>query len=192
MKKKILAAFAVAAILSLSACSGGNQTSGTSSTPAESSAVSTEASDSASKASETPSDASKAEGDSLLKTTLDKVRSEVTLPKEMTDFTAKRIKRTLGIEEDQMADYAGTICSDGLKQEQIIYIKAKDEDAAADIEKKLQDNLQATYNAIKNYDQDQVEMIEKAKVLREGLYVSLVISPDDEKIRSIFTAAINP
>ena len=112
------------------------------------------------------------------------------MPADTSDFTVAKMKRTFGIEEDMMEDFAGLYCTDGLRQDQIVYVKAKDEAAAAEIEKKLQDNWQSKYNVIKNYSPEQVAIIESAKVDRDGLYVSLVISADADKIKEMFKEGI--
>lgn len=126
-----------------------------------------------------------------LQALLEKVKAEVKMPAETSDFNAKKMKRTFGIEEDMMVDFAGLYCTDGLTQDEIIYVKAKDEAAAAEIEKKLQANWESKYSVIKNYSPEQVSNIENAKVEKNGLYVSLVISADSDKIKSIFNEGIN-
>ncbi len=125
-----------------------------------------------------------------LQQSLEKVKAEVTFPTETSDFSAKRVKRTFGIEEDQMEDFAGLFCTDGVSQDQIIYIKAKTEDDVPAIQQALQDNWQATYNVIKNYTPEQAAIIEAAEVETNGTVVSLVISADADKIKSIFSENI--
>lgn len=181
MKK--LAMIIIAGALALSLCACGNSGNGASSEASKtSSAVSAESKE----ASKESKDASAAE-DSQLKTILEKVKKEITMPADTSDFTAAKMKRTFGIEEDMMDDFAGLYCTDGLRQDQIVYVKAKNEEAAAEIEKKLQDNWQSKYNVIKNYSPEQVAIIEAAKVDKDGLYVSLVISADADKIKEMFS-----
>lgn len=127
---------------------------------------------------------------SVLKTALERVKTEVSLPEDMSDFDEKRLKRVFGITNEQAEDFSGAICTDGLKQDEFIYVKAKDEDSVKVIADKLQNDWQSKYNVIKNYDPDQVEIIENAKVETNGLYVSLVISSDAEKIKSIYKEVI--
>ena len=109
----------------------------------------------------------------------------------MSDFTEKRLERVLGVTSEQMEDFAGGICTDGVKQDQIIYIKAKTDADVADIQEKLQNNWEAIYNVIQNYDPKQKANIEKAKVETNGMYVSLVISPDADQIKKIFSDNIS-
>ena len=130
--------------------------------------------------------ASQTENSKSLKDIYEQVKKEAYLPSEMSDFTASRLTKKFGITDEQYTDFAGAICTQGQDQTQIIYIKAADDAAAKDIAEKLQKDWQATYNVIKNYSPDQVAIIEKAKVETDGLYVSLVIASDADKIKSIF------
>ena len=198
MKKLFLGLIAGAMIISLCACSNSGKT--------ESKAEDTQSSagavtpDSAADASqpdkleggESAADASSADSEeSELKTIYAKVKKEVTLPEEMSDFTEKRLERVLGVTSEQMEDFAGGICTDGVKQDQIIYIKAKTDADVADIQEKLQNNWEAIYNVIQNYDPKQKANIENAKVETNGMYVSLVISPDADQIKKIFSDNIS-
>lgn len=191
MKKLFLVLIASALVISLAACGASDNTSSESSSQESSVAsVSELSADSSSKdESSSVSEASLGEK-SELQTILEKVKSEVKLPDDMVDFDARRLKRVFGITEEQAADFAGAICTDGLKQDEIIFVKAKDEKAAKDVADRLQNDWQSKYNVIKNYDPDQVKIIESAKVETNGLYVSLVISADAEKIKSIFNESI--
>ncbi len=197
MKKLFIALTAAALVLTFCACgNSGNEKSGASGTTSASSVSAqskAEASDvqSSDEKSDVQSEAVSEQQTGNLQQLLEKVKAEVTMPAETADFNAKRMKRTFGIESDWMDDFAGLYCTDGLTQDQIVYVQAKDEAAADEIEKKLQDNWQSKYNVIKNYSPEQVANIESAKVERNGLYVSLVISADADKIKSIFNEGIN-
>ena len=192
MKKIILTALAAMLIMSVSACSSNGDskenTSDNVQTSSEASAVQDNSEDeSADESTEEDSTVNAAHAEDL-KAVFEQVKNEVELPEEMSDFTAKRLERVLGISEDEIDDFAGGVCTDGVKQDQIIYVKAKDESKIADIQQKMQNNLDSIYNVIQNYDPKQKANIENAKVETKGLYVSLVISPDAEKIKGIFSS----
>ena len=198
MKKLFLGLIAGAMIISLCACSNSGKTESKAEDTQSSAAAVTD--DSAADASQTDTseggesaaDASSADSEeSELKTIYAKVKKEVTLPEEMSDFTEKRLERVLGVTSEQMEDFAGGMCTDGVKQDQIIYIKAKTDADVADIQEKLQNNWEAIYNVIQNYDPKQKANIEKAKVETNGMYVSLVISPDADQIKKIFSDNIS-
>ena len=179
----LFAVLAAVMIMSVSACSGAernNDTDNKSETVQTS--VSDESPDAGESIQESVSDTASAKD---LKSIYEQAKSELGLPEEMIDITAKRLDRVMGITEDEMEEFAGSISSDGVTQDQIIYIKAKDESKVEDIKNKLQSNLDSIYAVVQNYDPKQKENIEKAKVETNGLYVSLVISADSERIRSI-------
>lgn len=189
MKKILLGLIAGAMIITLCACSdsGKNESKAEDTASTTASSADTDADDESKAEDGSKADASTEEGDSQLKTVYEKVKAEVKLPEEMSDFSAKRLERVLGVTEEQMDDFAGGICTDGVKQDQIIYIKAKSEDNVKEIQEKLQNNWDAIYNVIQNYDPKQKANIENAKVETNGLYVSLVISADADQIKKIFS-----
>ena len=82
-------------------------------------------------------------------------------------------------------DYAGGIDSSGVTMTEIVLIRAKDENSAAEIGEKLNKRLQSKLNQNRNYNPEQAEIIEKCKVETDGLYVTLVISQDADKINAI-------
>ncbi len=193
MKKVFTVILSAMIVISLAAC--GNSDSGTASkTESVSSAASSESSKAESSKAESKNESSVGETStesSVLKTALEKVKAEVELPNDMSDFDAKRLKRVFGITEEQAEDFSGAICTDGLRQDEFIYVKAKDEAAAKEVADKLQNDWQSKYNVIKNYDPDQVKIIESAKVETDGLYVSLVISEKADQIKQIYKNAIH-
>lgn len=193
MKKVFTVILSAMIVMSLAAC--GNSDSGTASkTESVSSAASSESSKAESSKAESKNESSVGETStesSVLKTALEKVKAEVELPNDMSDFDAKRLKRVFGITEEQAEDFSGAICTDGLRQDEFIYVKAKDEVAAKEVADKLQNDWQSKYNVIKNYDPDQVKIIESAKVETDGLYVSLVISEKADQIKQIYKNAIH-
>lgn len=193
MKKVFTVILSAMIVMSLAAC--GNSDSGTASkTESVSSSASSESSKAESSKAESKNESSVGETStesSVLKTALEKVKAEVELPNDMSDFDAKRLKRVFGITEEQAEDFSGAICTDGLRQDEFIYVKAKDEAAAKEVADKLQNDWQSKYNVIKNYDPDQVKIIESAKVETDGLYVSLVISEKADQIKQIYKNAIH-
>ncbi len=184
MKRIFIALTAAALTLALCACGNNSDSKGTSSTAPASSTASAESK------TDDSQESKDASSSSALQTALEKVKTEVKMPGDTSDYTAKRIMRTFGISEDQMSDFAGMYCNDGVTQDQIIYIKAKAEGDVPTIQEKLKANLDSIYNVIKNYTPEQAAMIEKATVDTDGLYVSLVISDNADAIKKIFSESI--
>ena len=74
--------------------------------------------------------------------------------------------------------------------EEIVLVKAKDDAAADSIKTSLENRKQAKYNENKNYNPEQAEMIQKCSVERSGLYVSMILSPNAEKITSVYRSQL--
>lgn len=188
MKKILIALTAAMLVLTLCAC-GEDSSSDSKSSASEAPAVSTDAEESKteeSKAEESKAEQSESGEKTGLSTALEKVKEQVQFPGTTNDFTLKRIKRTFGIEESQIEDFAGMYCADGVQQDQVLYITAKTDEDVSFIEQKFNENLESIYNVIKNYTPEQVAIIEAAKVEVNGRTVSYVISSDAEKIIAIF------
>ena len=110
MKKIILVLTAAALAVTMCACGGNNNGGSTEST-----------------ASSVSSAAPAASAELDLQKALEKVKAEIKMPATTSDYTAARLKRTFGLDEEKVAEFAGMFCDDGVTQDRIIYIKAKTE-----------------------------------------------------------------
>ena len=187
MKKLLLFAMTAVLAFSVCACSGEKKDSASGNTQSQAAVSADDVSADEEISADDVSDTASPADLGAAAAAFEKVKAQVELPEEMSDFSAKRLERVLGITEDEIEEFAGGVCTDGVKQDQIIYVKAKDESNVADIQEKLQNNLDSIHNVIEKYDPKQKANIENAKVETNGLYVSLVISPDAEAIKSIFS-----
>lgn len=181
MKKCILlfASVLVASSL-LCACSGNS--SNTSSTPAESSSSSVVSSQSS---------VSESNSDIKLSDVYTDIQGQVTLPEMVALDSTKKLDRYYGIQADDVADYAGGINNSGVEQDEIVLIKAVSDEAATRIKDSLEKRYQSKISENKNYNPEQAAMIEKCKIEQNGLFVSMIISPDAVKITEIYKNAIN-
>jgi sorbitol-specific phosphotransferase system component IIBC len=115
----------------------------------------------------------------------DKIKSEVKLS-EMVEFKdAGDLEKFYGITEDELEEFAGGINSTGVEQEELVLTKASSDSAADEIETALNNRRQAKLNENKNYNPEQAEMIEKCAVERNGRYVFMIISPNNDEINKI-------
>ena len=118
------------------------------------------------------------------------IKSQVTLS-EMNEFSdVKALDRFYGISADSVEDFAGGVNNSGVNMEEIVLVKAKDDNAAASVETALNNRKQAKYNENKNYNPEQAEMIDKCSVTRSGSYVAMILSPNAEKITSIYKSEL--
>lgn len=126
-----------------------------------------------------------------LQEVFDKIKSEVTLS-EMNELTqGKQLDRYYGITTDEVEQFAGGINNSGVKQEEIVLIMAADSESAEKIKTALENRRESKYNENKNYNPEQAEIIEKSKVQTNGMYVSLIISENSDKITEIYKSELN-
>ena len=118
------------------------------------------------------------------------IKAEVTLS-DMNEFTdVSALDRFYGISSASVEDFAGGVNNSGVNMEEIVLVKAKDDAAADSIKTSLENRKQAKYNENKNYNPEQAEMIQKCSVERSGLYVSMILSPNAEKITSVYRSQL--
>lgn len=178
---------AAALLASLCACTSTNGTA-SSASDTQSSA---QASDGSSVQESTESAESAESEDGELAAVVAIIKKEVDLPDDMDDMSAKRLERLTGLSDAEMADFAGMICTNGVSQDQMIFIKAKTEADVATIVEKLKAHHESQYSVTKNYNPEQAVLFENSDVETDGLYVSLVISPDADKINEIYKENLN-
>lgn len=129
---------------------------------------------------------SSGKADMSLQDIFTEIKAEVKFP-EMTELTsADKLDRKYGVTEDMVDEYAGGIDASSMTMNEIVLVKAKDADSAAEIATKLQNRLDSLLKQSRNYLPEQAAVIEKCKVEKNDLYVSLIISPDAEKITEIY------
>lgn len=168
MNKKIIAVTAaLIAVVAFAGCSnnGGNQTSAQS--------------------SETSVIKSKSVSDMF-----EQIKTQTKLPEMLFLEKSDDLDRYYGITPDDVEEFAGGIDNSGTSQDEIVIIKAKDDTAADNIQKQLQRKYDSKLNQIQNYDADETEKIKNGKVEKNGLYVTLVISNDFDKITEIIKNSI--
>ena len=111
---------------------------------------------------------------------------------QMVEFKdVSSLDRYYGITAEQVADFSGGINNSGVEQEEIVLIKAADEANAETIKNALENRRQSKLNENKNYNPAQAEIIEKCSVETNGLYVFMIISPNNEQMTQTFKTALN-
>ena len=109
----------------------------------------------------------------------------------MNDFQdVASLERYYGITAEEVVDFAGGINYSGVDQEEIVMVQASNEQAAEHIQTTLDNRRQSKYNENKNYHPDQVGMINRSRVDRNGMYISLFISDNADQIREIYNTLL--
>lgn len=121
-----------------------------------------------------------------LKDVFETIKSKVEI-KDFNEYTnTKSLDRFYGLTEADFTDYAGGVNALGVNQEEIVLIKAKDKAASDKVKEALDTRYKSKIAQNKNYNAKQAEMVEKCKVEQNGLYVTMIVSPNAEKITEIF------
>ena len=125
---------------------------------------------------------------------LSSVYEEITKQVELKDMlvltTEEQLDKYYGIAADDVEDFAGCINSTGVDQEEIIMIKAKDEEAAARIKDALQLRYDTKLAQNISYNPEQAQIIQNCSVEQDGLYVSMIISENADQIKEIYKKAV--
>lgn len=95
----------------------------------------------------------------------------------------------LGIDVEDCANYQVAICAEGMRADEVWLIEAKDAEALERLQQLAQTRIEAKLDETVTYAPDQYVVVEKAKVLTNGLYLALLISPEVETFAAGFEAA---
>ena len=95
-----------------------------------------------------------------------------------------------GIDTDTLESYSAEMAADGITANEVVLVKAKDEESAKTVETKLQNRLDARRNEFKNYLPDQYAVVEKSEVKRDGVYVRLIMSPYQDELAELYDSRL--
>ena len=126
-----------------------------------------------------------------LKEIFEDIKTQVGIENLTELSNVRTLDRYYGITEDKVSEFAGGNNSSGVSQEEIVLIKAVDDNAAAAVEGSLNDRYNSKLEQSRNYNPEQAVLFENSDVETDGLYISLVISPDADKINSIYKENLN-
>ena len=105
---------------------------------------------------------------------------------EMVDVSEDFLETNLGVMPDDYSAAVYYIVSIGASCEEIIIIRAADEEKAEEIEEKLSSRLAYVEKSAGNYLTEYLPMISSAVIRRDGLTVSLIISDHVAEIEAVF------
>lgn len=90
-----------------------------------------------------------------------------------------------GLPQDKIKAMKIYVSSSGGTAEEIAAFEANDEEAAKEIETKLNERVETQKASFKNYVPEELKRLENAFVIRKGNYVYLSVSGDPDKAKSI-------
>lgn len=120
---------------------------------------------------------------------MEEMEKQVTLS-EMIELDESDLTDMYGIQPEDVKQFQGKILSDGLNPDELALVEAKDADAASRIQKALEQRLTNKGNEAKNYNPEGYALIQKCSVQVTGNYVCMLVSPEYEKLNSIYGSFI--
>lgn len=95
-----------------------------------------------------------------------------------------------GIQAGDCVQVVAAICADGLITDEVWLIEAKDTEALERLKSLAETRLQMKGEESITYSPEQYAVVQKARILTEGLYMALIVSPDVDELAELVLAAI--
>ena len=106
------------------------------------------------------------------------------------DLDAVAISSLYGIETDDMVQAVGFVVMEGTFPHEAVMIEAKDSGAAARVENLLKVKHSSFVEQSRGYDADNYALAQKCKVVRNGNYISMFLTPDYEIMKTVYAKYI--
>ncbi len=132
-----------------------------------------------------PADTESADGQATLESVKDEMIAEFGI-KDPIPLNNGKLLDQYGITEETIASQSSFIVMTGVFPAEIIMVEAVDENAAADIQAKLQTRLDNLKVQSQSYDADSYAIASACEVEAEGNYVALFFSEHNEGMVEIF------
>ncbi len=91
-----------------------------------------------------------------------------------------------GIDSAWYQDAVFMLAADSLRADEVIILRAKETAAAAQIEKMLGERMAAKAEEALGYSPEQHAIILRGKLIREGLNLALLVSPQIEQLQAVY------
>lgn len=164
MKRVIAMILAAMMLLSLAACGSG--------TPAETQAPATE------QAEKEPANMEKIYG------------SMAEQMPEMIVMDETTMLNFCGIQAQDCVQVVAAISADGLITDEVWLIEARDAEALEKLIALAENRLQMKGEESITYSPEQYAVVQEARIITEGLYMALIVSPDVESLAGIFLGSV--
>ena len=106
------------------------------------------------------------------------------------DLDVDALLNQYGIQEADVADLACFITLDGVFPQEIIMVRAADQEAAGRIKEHLQTRLAEFRVQSKDYDAESYAIAQKCDILTSGVYIAMFLSPDYQQLAEMFQNAM--
>jgi hypothetical protein len=138
---------------------------------------------------ETASDDGALTGDTDVLAVYDAVLGAARTP-EMFAAPDEIILDYYGINASDYTDAVFMMSVDGLLADEIVIVRAVDEEASGKIAERLNKRLKTKADEARTYSPEQFAVIENSMVTRDGLWTAMLVSPEAEKMREAYKNAI--
>ena len=108
------------------------------------------------------------------------IQQEVELP-EMVDLAEELLLDSTGISEDSYDSAVYLLLEEGTGPDEIVIIQATNQDAAVDIQEKLEKRLEDKENLT-----EYMPIIQQGAVRKDGLTISLIVAEKAEEILQVY------
>lgn len=102
------------------------------------------------------------------------------------DLDADAISSLYGIETNDMVQAVGFVVMEGTFPHEAVMVEAKNVDAATRVETLLKAKHTSFVEQSKGYDATNYALAQKCKVVRNGNYISMFLTPDYEDMRAVY------
>ena len=124
---------------------------------------------------------------------MDDMLSRVTIDDPLT-LTEPDMLDFFGIRGESVSEFAAVTCANGISAQEIVLVKAADEDSSEEIMDRLTNRLEARLAEAENYLPDQHAILSQCQATRFGRYVALIIHPEHEQLEDLlfdYVTAVN-
>lgn len=124
---------------------------------------------------------------------INSVKSQITEKVELTDpldIGTDALSDLYGIDSADVAESACLVTMDGTFPDEVIIVKAQDENSKQRIVDALNSRLSEVKTQSQNYDETNYKLAQECKVITEGNYVALFVSAHHAEMEEIFESAV--
>lgn len=107
---------------------------------------------------------------------------------DMTELPKEQLFSRYGISDEYVMYFAVLASGDSLSKDEVIVIKAMDEGSACSVRDCLDKYYKSVLRESKEYLPDEYEKLEKASVVKDGIYVRLFISDKADEMNKIYNS----
>lgn len=109
---------------------------------------------------------------------------------DMLTLDASTLMQYYGIDAADCKQYVVRVNDSGIKAQELAMLEGKDSASTARIKEKVQARLDSFSNQYNGYLPEEYDIVKKSSVKVSGNYVSLFVSPDADKMISIYNSYV--